>query len=530
MRKAVVMLACVLAFVGLFGSFVDAEVKPHALFSDKMVLQRNVAVPVWGTAAPGERVTVEFERQKVSVAAGPDGTWLVRLRPLRAGGPHRMMISGQNKIELRDVLIGEVWLCSGQSNMEWPLAQTADAEREIPNANHPSIRLFTVPKRPTSTPQNTVDAAWEETLPQTAAEFSAVGYYFARALQRNLGVPIGLIDSSYGGTAAEAWTSEEALRREPQLRGVFARYEEALRVLPEAQRRYEQYLEDQRRYETAARTAKENGATASTPPAWQQQPPGPNSPTSPSHLFNGMIAPLIPYAMRGAIWYQGESNAGRAFEYRTLFPAMIRDWRARWKQEDGDFPFLFVQLAPFMKIEREPGESNWAELREAQLLTVSRVPQTAMAVITDVGEEDDIHPQRKAPVGERLALAARALAYGEKIEYSGPVYASMKIVGERAVLGFTHAGRGLEMHGDKLQGFTIAGPDRKFANAEARIEGDKIIVESPQVKQPVAVRYGWANYPVTNLRNKDGLPATPFRTDDWPMLTEPKSDQATRTR
>ncbi len=253
---------------------------------------------------------------------------------------------------------------------------------------------------------------------------------------------------------------------------------------------------------------------------------GPENPSRPSALYNAMIAPLVPYALRGAIWYQGESNASRAYEYRTLFSAMIEDWRSQWKQ--GDFPFLFVQLAPFMKIEPEPRESNWAELREAQLLTTSRVPKTGMVVITDVGEEDDIHPQQKAPVGERLAVAARAIAYGERIEYSGPIYLSMKIDGGRAVLSFKHTGRGLEARGGKLQGFAIAGPDNKFVSAEARIEGDKVVVESSQVKQPVAVRYGWANYPVVNLWNKDGLPASPFRTDDLPMLTKPKSDAASR--
>jgi sialate O-acetylesterase len=233
-----------------------------------------------------------------------------------------------------------------------------------------------------------------------------------------------------------------------------------------------------------------------------------------------MIAPLVPYAIRGAIWYQGESNAGRAYEYRTLFPAMIRNWRDAWGQ--GDFPFLFVQLAPFMKIVTEPGESAWAELREAQLLTTRTVPNTAQAVITDVGDEDDIHPKQKEPVGKRLALAALALAYGRDVVYSGPDYQRMKVEGDRAVLSFKHVGEGLEARGGPLKGFAIAGTDRKWVNGEAEIQGDRVVVWSPQVKGPVAVRYGWANYPLGNLWNKDGLPASPFRTDDFPLTTEPK--------
>jgi sialate O-acetylesterase len=257
--------------------------------------------------------------------------------------------------------------------------------------------------------------------------------------------------------------------------------------------------------------------------------------TSPAHnpmaattLYNGMIAPLIPYAIKGAIWYQGESNAGRAFEYRTLLPAMIKNWRADWKL--GDFPFLIVQLAPFQKIEAEPQESAWAELREAQLLTTKKVPNTAIAVITDVGDEKDIHPKWKAPVGERLALAARALANGEKIVYSGPVYRTMKVDGKKVILSFDHVGTGLVAKGGPLLGFTIAGQDRRFHRAEAEIHDDKVVVFSERVDRPVAVRFGWANYPVVNLWNKEGLPASPFRTDDFPMITDPRNQKKSSVR
>jgi sialate O-acetylesterase len=274
------------------------------------------------------------------------------------------------------------------------------------------------------------------------------------------------------------------------------------------------YADAMEKYKAEAAKAKEDGKTPPKAPA----NPGPNTPTV---LYNGMIAPLIPYGVKGAIWYQGESNAGRAYQYRTLFPAMISDWRKNWGE--GDFAFLFVQLAPFMAISATPQESNWAELREAQLMTL-KLPKTGQAVITDVGEEKDIHPRKKGPVGARLALAARGITYGEKIEYSGPVYKSMAVDGDKAVLTFDHVGTGLEARDGALKGFAVAGEDHKFVFADAKIEGDKVVVNSPQVSKPVAVRYGWANYPVVNLWNKDGLPATPFRTDDFPITTGPKSD------
>ncbi|MHB1033872.1 MAG: sialate O-acetylesterase [Pirellulales bacterium] len=438
-----------------------AEVKPHALFCDGMVLQRDLPVPVWGTADDGEQVTVRFQGQEASATA-KDGKWMVRLGKLQGGGPAEMTIQGKNTIQIKDVLVGEVWLCGGQSNMEMAVVSAADAKKVIAESADAKIRLFTVPRRGSDKPESNVVGRWSPCGPDTVGGFSAVGYFFGRDLRKALDVPVGLISSNVGGTAAEQWTSREKLESIQELKGLL-----------------------------------ENKASCK--------------------LYNAMIAPLAPYALRGAIWYQGESNAGRAYQYRVLFPAMIANWRELWGQ--GDFAFLCVQLAPFMPIVQEPTESAWAELREAQLLTALNFPKTGMAVITDVGDEKDIHPKQKAPVGARLALAARGIAYGEKLVYSGPVYKSLKVEGDRAVLSFDSVGDGLAAKGDTLTGFTVAGEDRKFVNAQARIDGQNVVVSSPQVAKPVAVRYGWANYPVCNLWNKDGLPATPFRTDDFPGTT-----------
>jgi sialate O-acetylesterase len=439
-----------------------AEVKVPALFSDGMVLQQGVACPVWGTADPEETVSVILnvggEKIDGSVKADKDGKWHTTLSKLKAGGPYTLAIGNQT---INDVYVGEVWVASGQSNMEWSLKASFEPKMAIENSKNPRLRLFTVKKTAADTPQTDVpregsNGKWLEAGPDTVPTFSAVAYYFGRDLQKALDVPVGIIHTSWGGTASEEWTSMKVLDANPEHKGKHPRQ---------------------------------------------------------AKLYNGMIAPLIPYAIKGAIWYQGESNAGRAELYRTGFPLMIKNWRDDWKQ--GDFPFLFVQLAPFMKIESEPTDTGWARLREAQLMTL-KVPHTGMAVITDVGDEKDIHPRKKEPVGARLALAARAIAYGEKIEYSGPLYESMKVEGNKAVLSFTHVGKGLEAKGETLTGFTVAAEDKQFHNAQAEIKGDKVVVWSDKVGRPVAVRFGWANYPVVNLWNKDGLAASPFRTDDWP--------------
>jgi sialate O-acetylesterase len=451
------------------GSYAAAALKLNPLFSNGAVLQQGQKVPIWGTADAGKPVTIHFADQTITVEGG--GKWRAMLDNLKSGGPYEMTISsGDEKITLKNILVGEVWIASGQSNMQWPVKLSADAEKTIAESANPMIRLLTVPREPANEPRDLVNVAWVECNPQTVPEFSAVAYHFARELQAKLGVPVGIINTSYGGTPAEAWTSRRALEAVAELKSL-----------------------------------------VSEPPA------GATAPQRPTVLYNAMIHPLIPYAIKGAIWYQGESNAGRAFQYKTLFPTMIRNWRSDWGQ--GDFPFLFVQLAPFYK--KNDPHPEWAELREAQRLTVHAVPNTAMAVITDVGDETDIHPKQKAPVGQRLALAALALAYNRPVEYSGPEYASLAVKGNQVVLSFDHVDGGLVAQGDKLEGFTIAGKDQKFHPAQAEIQGDKVIVSSPDVPEPVAVRYGWAGYPVVNLANKAGLLASPFATDDFPWTTAP---------
>jgi sialate O-acetylesterase len=490
--RSIVLLGCLAVTA-------RADVKLHGLFSDNMVLQRGTTVPVWGWADEGEKVTVEFRGQTASTTA-KNGKWMVRLRKLKAGGPDELRVAGKNNITLKNVLVGEVWIASGQSNMEWPLRASYAAETEILKTSNPLMRLYTVPKLKADEPRDNVSASWVECDPSTTSNFSAVAYYFGRDLAAALKVPVGVIHTSWGGSPAEVWMSQEVLANNPGYKsaildaysGQVAKYKEALAS-----------------YEQEAAAAK-----AENKPFNKRRP---NMSWKPTELYNGMIAPLVPFAMKGAIWYQGESNAGRAHQYRTLFADMIRNWRQDWKE--GNFPFLLVQLAPFMAIKEQPAESTWAELREAQALATKVLPNVGMAVITDVGDEKDIHPKKKEPVGARLALAARAIGYGEDIVYSGPTYKSLKVREDKATISFNHVGSGLEARGGELKGFAIAGVDKKFVWARAEIQGDKVVVSSPEVSEPVAVRYGWADYPVVNLWNKDGLPASPFRTDDFPMIT-----------
>lgn len=437
-----------------------AEVKPNILFTDGAVLQRGQNVPVWGTANDGEKVTVEIAGQTATTTA-QGGKWKVELKPLEAGGPFTMKISGDNEVTVNNLLVGEVWVASGQSNMEWTIDQSFQPEVEKPKASFPQIRMITAKKVPSRQPLDEIQGTWQECSPETVGKFSAVAYYFARDLHAKLGVPVGIISTSWGGTPAQAWTSAEGFEGHPELKG----YADTLK------------------------------STEALPEKGQQN--------FPSALYNGMIAPVLPYGMKGVIWYQGESNAGKSKEYQTLFPAMIADWRAKWKL--GDFPFLYVQIAPF--------KGQPPEIREAQFLTLGKTKNTAMAVTTDYGDANDIHPKRKEPVGHRLSLAARALAYGEKIVYSGPLFDSMKAAGNKAEISFQSVGGGLVAKDGELKGFTLAGADGKFVPAKAEIAGDKVVVSAEGVTEPKAVRYGWENVPDVNLFNKEGLPASPFRTD-----------------
>ncbi len=487
-----------------------AEVKLPALFSDNMVLQRDKPVAVWGWASDGEKVTVKIDDAQ-AITEARDGKWKVYLPKMDAGGPHTLTVSGSNSLTRTNVLVGEVWICSGQSNMEWGMAQSFAPEQAIEDSKNDKIRLFTVPKLKANEPVDDVKAAWRFCEPGSVRSFSAVAYYFGRDLQRKLRVPVGVIHTSWGGSPAEVWMSEKTLSENPLYRA------EILDVFPEQKKWFDAEVT---KWELEKAELEKEGKKIGRQRPWGIW--------KPAELYNGMIAPLVPLAIRGAIWYQGESNAGRAWQYRTLFPDMISNWRADFAQ--GDFPFLLVQLAPWdrgkkrelSEITKTPLESDWAELREAQLLSTKVLPNVGMAVITDVGDKDDIHPTKKEPVGERLAFAARAIAYGEDVTYSGPVYRSMEIEGDKAILSFDHVGKGLVAKDGDLRGFAIAGSDRKFVWANAEIKRGKVIVSSPEVPQPVAVRYGWADFPVVNLFNKDGLPASPFRTDNFPMTTGPR--------
>lgn len=515
-----------LALAVLSSGSLQAAVKPNPLFSDGAVLQRGQPVPVWGSANDGEKVTVELGKQKLTTTAH-NGTWRVDLKPLAAGGPFAMTIAGENTVTVNNLLVGEVWVCSGQSNMAFTFAHTATVKEETPKATFPQIRMFTVKRKTAIQPQTEAEGAWLECSPQTVGSFSAVGYFFARDLYQKLGVPVGMIHTSWGGTPAQAWTSIDGFGDDPELKEYVETAKKNLTNYPAAVAAYPAKLEQfkatkQTWDDTVAKPAQAalkawTEATAKAKQDGQPLPPKPapagrapaapsgpeGSPNQPAALYNGMLAPIIPYGIKGAIWYQGESNSGKARQYRSLFPAMIADWRSKWKL--GDFPFFFVQIAP------HNGMSP--EIREAQFLTLAKSKNTAMAVTTDVGNATDIHPTQKEPVGQRLALAARALAYGEKIEYSGPLYQAMQAQGDKIAVSFTHAGGGLVAKDGDLKGFTIAGADGKFMPATAAIKGANIIVSAAGVTEPKAVRFGWVNTPEVNLFNKEGLPASPFRTD-----------------
>lgn len=623
----------------------------HPLFTDHMVLQRGINAPVWGWTTPGKMVTVGMNGQTSSVVAGPDGKWMAALGPFPAGGPYTLTVEGPEKAQVQDVLVGDVWICSGQSNMEMGIGNVNKAKEEIASATNSNIRLFTVPKKTAGEPQETVVSHWDTCTPATVAAggwggFSAVGYFFGRHLQETQHVPIGLIHTSWGGTIAEAWASASALRAMPDFVPQVDAVERSVAELKKGAGNADKMLADwyekndpgtaqkwgaadfsaanwktmqlptawenaglpnydgivwfRKRFELPADWAGKDltlhlgpiddddttyvngvqvGATRGynidrvykipaallkagrnviavrvldtgggggldgTPdkmfvaPAggaagqsltlagnWRYQDSAPLAKTTPvpmqtgdnpnvtTVLYNGMIAPLIPYGIKGAIWYQGESNAGRGMQYRTLLPTMIKDWRARFGV--GEFPFFIVQLANFTPTVDQPIQEGWADLREAQLLTAENLPKTGIAVALDIGEAGDIHPKNKQEVGRRLGLAADAIAYGNKIEYSGPHYRSMKVEGDKIRLTFDHLGGGLTTKDDgPLKGFAIAGANGHFEFADAKIDGDTIVVSSAKVPNPTAVRYAWANNPVCNLVNKAGLPASSFRTD-----------------
>jgi len=635
------------------------------LFTDNMVLQQKQEIPIWGKAEPGGEVVVTFNKQEKKGIVDDEGNWKVSFSPVPAGGPYELVISGEKTNRMGNIMVGEVWVCSGQSNMEMPLAGWGiinNYKEEIANANYPNIRLLMVEKKSANTPQESFNSdGWKECSSESIPEFSAVAYFFGRYLHGELNIPIGLIETAWGGTVAEAWTSGPALKKFPEFKDIVDKIaadkstgeeraiatknmiaawpdkiEEALvnsgifnhgfqktdyntdkwktMKLPttweetgleydgvvwfskevEVPKSWEgkdlvltlgkinDYditwfngkrvgrgtdVADFRVYKIAGSLVKAGGNKITVQvldignhgglygPAnkmklstkdksislvgnWKYKvdpikidinklPLRPSLsffPNRPSVLYNGMINPLLPYGIRGAIWYQGESNAGRALQYRSLFKSLINDWRKAWGQ--GDFSFLFVQLANFMKRVDKPVDEPWSHLREAQTMAL-QLPNTGMAVTVDIGNAIDIHPKNKQDVGKRLALNAIAKVYGKDIPYSGPMYKSMKIVqgtpngeGDKIVLQFDNTNQGLKTKGNKkLKGFAIAGKDKKFVWAKAKIDGDQVVVSNSKIKDPVAVRYGWAPNPDCNLYNGAELPASPFRTDTWKGIT-----------
>jgi sialate O-acetylesterase len=509
----------------------NADVKMPAIFGDHMVLQQGRDLPFWGTADAGEQVTVTAGGRSATTTADAAGKWQLRLERLApTTDAVEVRVQGKNTLVFSDVLVGEVWLCSGQSNMEFGLTGAHNAAVDLPNVNHPAMRYFKVERSTALEPQTDCKGQWLACTPDVAKHLYAVGYYFGRDLQAARGGAVGLIMSAWGGTTAQAWTSLPTLQSHPQLESYAKTYAEILSNREELTAKFERELADWQephakwKAEYDAAPAEQRGAIK------RREPRRPVSPLSsqetPSLPYNAMIAPIARYGIQGVIWYQGESNASDYVHYRTLFPVMIRDWRQAWGQ--GDFPFLFVQLANYMAPQTQPSEGGWANIREAQA-TALALPNTAMAVAIDVGQADDIHPRNKKDVGARLAKAALRIAYNQDVQHSGPRYQSMNVEGNKLRLRFTEIGSGLTIAAapatqpgmapaqpaSSLKGFAIAGSDRKFAWAQARIDGDTVVVWSDEVAEPVAVRYGWASNPSVNLYNKDGFPASPFRSDSW---------------
>lgn len=496
-----------------------AELKIPAIIGDHMVLQQKQANPIWGWDEPGREVTVTLGDQVKKATAGDDGKWTVKLDPLDASyDPHTLTIEGSSKRVIKDVLVGEVWMCSGQSNMGMTVGGDWKHKVETLASNHPNLRLITVPRVGTQELQSDFNGQWESANQTNIPRFSAVGFFYGRYLHEILDVPVGLINNAWGGSAAEAWVRRESLEKDPRFAATmegWVKREEQLQS-EEAKAQYEKALAD---WKVKAEEAKAAGKPA---------PRGPASPDAtlkgnarPGNIFAGVVHPTLGYGMKGVIWYQGESNAGRAWEYGKLFPYMIEQWRAEWGQ--GDFPFYWVQLADFQAEVDEPGESSWAELRESQTKTMS-LPNTGEAVIIDLGEGNDIHPKNKYDVAARLVRWALQKDYGiEGIEAQSPTYTEMSIEGNKAALKFDHIDGGLRtVDVNEVRGFAICGEDKKWVWADAKITApDTIEVWSESVEKPVAVRYAWATNPVCNVVSRDGLPLTPFRTDDFPMTTKP---------
>jgi len=540
--RRLALLALTLGSALSLAAALRAEVKPAAVFTDHAVLQREAVVPIWGTARRGEKITVTFRGQALATKADRDGNWRVNLAPMPAQPyPADLVIDGSNTVTLRDILVGDVWLCSGQSNMEWPVRLADNPLLETATAHFPLIRHFKVATQLAhDAPAAAVQGAWTPCTAETAPHFTAIGFFFARELHRDLGVPIGLLNISWGGTPIESWLSPAMLAATPHAASVAAAWAQTVAEYPAKKAAHDQKMAD---WENRAAAAKAAGQPEPADKPWR--PAGPGLPEEPTTCWFGMVAPVVPFAVRGVVWYQGESNVGRDAEYRDLFPALITGWRDAWsaaaqpptpaEQERkkkrrkepeqpqpaaieaiaGPIPFLFVQLPNYA--DSNAAGTAWARLREAQTAALS-LPATGMAVAIDEGDSANIHPTHKQEVGRRLALAARAQVYGEGVDYAGPAYAEHAFEANDSVrIRFDHAEIGLVCRGPRVQGFQLAGADRVFHPAEAKLDGDTVVVSSAEVKAPMAVRYGFANdpQPEPNLYNGAGLPAAPFRTDNW---------------
>jgi len=519
MKKTCAVYCALMAALFYWSNGASADIRLPSVIGKNMVIQRNMPVSLWGWADPGEKVAVTIETQHQSAQAGSDGTWHVTLSPMPAGGPYEFTITGANSITFSNIMVGDVWICSGQSNMEMRVRHVTNSDNEVADALHQNLRLFQITNDLSPEPRTDCEGRWEVCRPSTVGDFSAAGYFFGRKIMSEVDVPVGLINASWGGTTIEAWMSDDTRLHCKEFQNLLDHWKPALeQKTQEILSFYRKMAEWEEDVHYVLYAGKPMLPFYGTPP----ESPVKLSvvPQLPVWVHNAMIAPLVPYAIKGVIWYQGESNAGRAYQYRTLFPGLIEDWRRLWNQ--GDFPFLFVQLANFGEPDPLPVESDWAELREAQCMALS-LPNTAMAVAIDIGEADDIHPRNKQDVGLRLALGALKTVYGRDIVHSGPVFESMAIKDGQVHIRFSCTGSGfVPKEGGSLKGFTVAGEDRKFVRAQAMINDDEVVVWNDDVPAPAAVRYGWANNPGCNLFNMEGLPASPFRSDSWPGITDTK--------
>lgn len=501
MRQLLFLPLCAFFTATVFG---DVTLAP--LFTDHAVLQREKALPIWGHAEPGEHVSVTLGDETIAATATADGRWVVVLSPLQASSVGvDLIVRGKNEIRLTDILVGDVWLCSGQSNMEFPVSRGENAAQEIASANNPLIRHFKVARAKSETPIETASGAWEVCSPATAGNFTAVGYFFAREIQPRIGVPVGLINATWGGTQIECWLSSTALASDPRFAAVGENWK----------RMEVEWFPKKAAYDAALATWQADEASGKFKNTKLAKPrpaePSANGPTlPPASLFNAMINPVVPFSLRGILWYQGESNFYNPSEYGVLFTAMIRAWREHFGQ--GDVPFYWVQLPNFRN--GDAFGRTWPQLREEQSKALT-LPATGQAVAIDIGDPNDIHPKNKQEVGRRLALIARSQIYGAQVDASGPRFLSAVREGNALRVHFTHAGTGLTARDKPLQSLQIAGADRRFYFATAKIERDTLLVSAAQVREPVAVRYAWFNAPEANLYNGAGLPAAPFRSDDW---------------